>query len=282
MGRSGVEVELTSPDPKPLEDARRLLRAARTVCVLSGAGVSAESGVPTFRGEEGLWKSYSPEELATPQAFRRDSRLVWEWYDWRREKIRACRPNPGHEALARFALGPRTVRIVTQNVDGLHEEAARKAAGGGDPSPALPLELHGSIFRVRCTACSYTIPHREPISTDSVADLPRCPVCGNLLRPGVVWFGESLDGEVLSEAFRAAQASEVCLVVGTSAWVHPAASVPLATRDAGGSLIEVNPTETPLSPVVSVSLRGASGQVLPLLLEGLCPPGTSMSGEGFG
>jgi len=265
---------MTNLDAQAVEEARRLLSSADAVCVLSGAGVSAESGVPTFRGEEGLWKSYSPEELATPQAFRRDSRLVWEWYDWRRGLIRDCRPNPGHEALARFALGSRMVRIVTQNVDGLHEEAARQVAAGSDPSPALPLELHGSIFRVRCTKCSYKVPHRDPIITETPEDLPRCPVCSGLLRPDIVWFGESLDPGVISEAFRVAQRSQVCLVVGTSALVHPAASVPLATHDAGGSIIEVNPTETPLTHLARVSLRGASGEILPKLLEGLEITGT--------
>jgi NAD-dependent deacetylase len=265
---------MTDLDLEGLEAARGLLMTAETVAVLSGAGVSAESGVPTFRGEDGLWKSYAPEELATPGAFRRDARLVWEWYDWRRGKIRGCKPNAGHEALARFAFGPRTVRIITQNVDGLHEEAARRASAGGDPSPALPLELHGSIFRVRCTSCTYKIPHRDPISTGSSEDLPICPVCSSLLRPDVVWFGESLDSAILSEAFQVAQISQVCLVVGTSALVHPAASVPLVTQDSGGSIIEVNPTETPLTQLSRISLRGASGEVLPRLLHGFDDPGT--------
>jgi len=265
---------VTNFDPQGMEETRRLLSSAQTVCILSGAGVSAESGVPTFRGEEGLWKSHSPEELATPSAFRRDPRLVWEWYDWRRGKIRECRPNPGHEALAQFALGSRKARIVTQNVDGLHEAAARGCAGGADPSPALPLELHGSIFRIRCTSCTYKISHRDPIATETREDLPRCPVCSALLRPDIVWFGESLDQEVLSEAFRVAQASQVCLVVGTSALVQPAASIPLATHDAGGRIIEVNPTETPLTPLARISLRGASGELLPELLDGLDSPGT--------
>jgi NAD-dependent deacetylase len=257
------------PSSEFMEKARSFLSEADAVCVLSGAGISAESGVPTFRGEEGLWKNYSPQELATPGAFRRDPRLVWEWYDWRRGKIGACRPNPGHEALAEFALGSRDVRIVTQNVDGLHEAAARAVAGERDPSPALPLELHGSIFRVRCSSCTYAVPHRGPISTRSEEDLPRCPVCSSLLRPAVVWFGESLDSAVLNEAFRAAQASPVCLVVGTSALVHPAASVPLATHDAGGRIVEVNPEETPLTRMAALSLRGGSGEILPLLLGGL-------------
>ncbi len=252
-----------------LEAARRLLADAEKVCVLSGAGVSAESGVPTFRGEDGLWKNHRAEELATPQAFRRDPRMVWEWYDWRRGKIAACAPNPGHYALAELALGRRTVRIVTQNVDGLHEAAAREVAGAEDPAPALPLEVHGSIFRVKCTTCTYKIPHRDPIQWESEAVLPKCPVCGSLLRPDVVWFGESLDAQILGDAFEAARSATLCLVAGTSALVQPAASVPLATLEGGGSIIEINPTETPLSGVAALSLKGGSGAVLPLLVDGL-------------
>jgi len=252
-----------------LEEARDLLQGAQRICVLTGAGVSAESGVPTFRGEEGLWRSFRAEELATPHAFRRDPRLVWEWYDWRRGKIRACAPNQGHYALARLALGTRSVRIVTQNVDGLHEAAAREVAGSIDPSPALPIEVHGSIFRVKCTSCSYKVPHRAPVPTESEAVLPRCPVCRALLRPDVVWFGEALDHQILSEAFGAAGEATLCLVAGTSALVHPAASVPLATLEGGGSLIEINPTATPLTSAAAVSLRGPSGEILPRLVEGL-------------
>lgn len=265
---------MSADEASGLARARELLSEASSICALTGAGVSAESGVPTFRGEEGLWKSYVPEELATPQAFRRDPRLVWEWYGWRREKIGACKPNPGHEALAELALGAKEVRLVTQNVDGLHEAAARAVAGPNSPGPAIPLELHGSIFRVKCTSCTYRVPHREPIEAESVADLPSCPVCNALLRPDVVWFGESLDPQVLSEAFQAAREAEVCLVVGTSALVHPAASVPLATLEGGGVIIEVNPTETPLSGLAAVSLRGASGEILPRLLEGMGAMGT--------
>jgi NAD-dependent deacetylase len=252
-----------------LEEARGLLDEAERVCVLSGAGVSAESGVPTFRGSDGLWKNYRAEDLATPQAFRRDPRLVWEWYDWRRGLIRECKPNPGHTALAKFALGSRVVTIVTQNVDGLHEAAARAVAGAADPSPALPMEVHGSIFRVKCMSCTYQIPHRDPIDAQSEDSLPSCPVCRSLLRPAVVWFGESLDSQLLSDAFSAAQEATVCIVAGTSALVQPAASVPLATLDGGGTIIEVNPDPTPLSSSCALSLRGGSGELLPLLLEGL-------------
>jgi NAD-dependent deacetylase len=250
-----------------IHHARELVAAARRICILTGAGVSAESGVPTFRGEDGLWHSHRPEELATPSAFRRDPRLVWEWYDWRRAKVGGCSPNPGHYALARMAIKRGTARLVTQNVDGLHEQAAREEAGAEDPSPALPLELHGSIFRVKCTSCTYRVPHREPVCTDSLEALPRCPTCSSLLRPDVVWFGESLDAGILEEAFSAAKASDLCLVVGTSALVHPAASVPLATLQSGGSILEVNPTDTPLSSVARVSLRGPSGALLPQILD---------------
>jgi NAD-dependent deacetylase len=152
-------------------------------------------------------------------------------------------------------------------VDGLHEQAAREAAGANDPSPALPLELHGSIFRVRCTSCTYKVPHRDPVSHDTKDALPHCPVCGTLLRPDVVWFGEALDGAVLNEAFSAAGRSDLCLVVGTSALVHPAASVPLATLRAGGKILEVNPDDTPLTSAAAVSVQGPSGVLLPLILD---------------
>src|SRR3712207_4033105 len=159
--------------------ARDVLAGAEATFVLTGAGVSAESGVPTFRGSQGLWKEFRPEELATPAAFARDPRLVWEWYEWRRRLVLGCRPNAEHLALASLALGPgHRVRIATQNVDGLHTAAARHVAGGteppGDPDAALPLELHGSLFRTRCTACDVRRAHLEPIDTASRDSLPRC------------------------------------------------------------------------------------------------------------
>jgi NAD-dependent deacetylase len=244
-----------------LAEARAALAAARSVLVLTGAGVSAESGVPTFRGPDGLWRSHRPEELATPKAFARDPRLVWEWYGWRRERVAACRPNAGHHALARWALGRAGVAIVTQNVDGLHEAAAREAAD--DPAAALPLELHGSIFRVRCTRCAHRASDR---GTVSAASLPSCPACGSLLRPDIVWFGEALDPVVIERAFALAEAADVCLVAGTSAVVHPAASLPAVTAGAGGRVIEVNPDPTPLSVLARPALRGGSAVVLPELL----------------
>ncbi|MDH5760356.1 MAG: NAD-dependent deacylase [Gemmatimonadota bacterium] len=248
-----------------LAHARALVAEARRIVVLTGAGISAESGVPTFRGEDGLWKEFRAEDLATPQAFRRDPRLVWEWYGMRRETMAACRPNPAHRALAALALAREGVTLVTQNVDGLHAVAAEAEAGDGDPSPALPLELHGSLFRLRCTRCNRKRMDRAPIDATALDTLPKCTACGGLLRPDVVWFGEMLDPRVLQEAFAAASAADLCLVVGTSALVHPAASVPLATLDAGGDVVEINPTDTPLTEVARVVLRGRAGEILPAL-----------------
>lgn len=247
--------------------ARELLGRASSILVLTGAGVSAESGVPTFRGEGGLWRSHRPEELATPEAFRRDQRLVWEWYGWRRELVGRCAPNPGHHALARLALGRPGVTLVTQNVDGLHEVAALAEAGEADLGAALPLELHGSLFRVRCTRCGARIRDRAAVDATSEASLPRCAECAGLLRPDIVWFGESLDPLVLDAAFQAAQSAEVCLVAGTSALVQPASSLPLMTARAGGRVVEVNPDPTPLTPIAAVSLRAPSGEMLPRLLD---------------
>lgn len=251
-----------------LARGRDLLAGARSVVVLTGAGVSAESGVPTFRGDGGLWKSFRPEDLATPEAFRRDPRLVWEWYGWRRDLVGRCRPNLAHRAIAARALDPAgpPLAVVTQNVDGLHEVAARAAAGPGEPAAALPLELHGSLFRCRCTRCGAHASGREPVDASSAATLPRCPRCEALLRPDVVWFGEALDPELWGRALAAAAAADVCVVVGTSALVHPAASLPLATARAGGVIVEVNPDPTPLTAAATVALRGAAGVLVPELL----------------
>ena len=245
--------------------ARAFLRDAVEIVVLTGAGVSAESGVPTFRGAGGLWKEFRAEDLATPEAFERDPRLVWEWYAWRREMVHDCLPNAAHMAIARCALRERKVTIVTQNVDGLHARAAREAAGAADPAPALPLEVHGSLLRDRCSACDA---RSDPMTVDatSLATLPRCTRCGGLLRPDVVWFGERLAAELLAAADAAAARSDVCLVVGTSALVHPAASLPLRTRAHGGVVIEVNPEETPLTSGAVVSIRGRAAEIVPRML----------------
>jgi NAD-dependent protein deacetylase/lipoamidase len=250
-----------------VERARAIIADASRVVSLTGAGISAESGVPTFRGERGLWKSYRPEELATPEAFRRDPVTLWEWYVWRRGLIAACEPNAGHLALARLALRQPDESIITQNVDGLHSRAAAAAADGGDPAPAIPIEVHGAIDRDKCSGCSRRSPGVTEVDLTSRETLPHCEQCGAMLRPDVVWFGEALEPDVISRAFAVAGGADVCVVVGTSALVHPAASVPMATLENGGLLIEINMESTPLSHHSAVTLRGAAGDVLPQVLD---------------
>jgi NAD-dependent deacetylase len=231
------------------------LRGSRRVVALTGAGVSAESGVPTFRGAEGLWRDFRPEELATPQAFARDPVLVWEWYDWRRQKVGACSPNEGHRALAALGRQSFAFDLVTQNVDGLH-----RLAGS---SPVL--ELHGSLWNLRCVRC---FRNREDRCAPLPSIPPRCE-CGGLERPGVVWFGEALPSDVLAHAFEAASRADVFLVVGTSALVHPAASLPEVAGEQGALVVEVNPQLTPLSGLVDLRLAGPSAEILPRILDAL-------------
>lgn len=250
-----------SPDQN-LARARRLLDEAPQVLVLTGAGVSAESGVPTFRGEDGLWKNFRPEELATPQAFARDPDLVWEWYAWRRARLAGCEPNAAHLALARWMASRPGVTLVTQNVDGLHEAAARAVTdelGGARELPA-PIKLHGSIVHDRCTGCDHHAPASEWNGT-----IPTCPGCGAALRPDVVWFGETLPADQFAMASRAASRAGACLVVGTSGVVYPAAGLAHEARSAGATLMVVDPGPTALDPNADVLLRGPAGAVLPRL-----------------
>lgn len=246
--------------------AKALLSSSGRVLVMTGAGISAESGVPTFRGPGGLWREYRPEDLATPEAFARDPRLVWEWYAWRREKVAACTPNAGHFALARWMLGRRGVTLVTQNVDGLHEAAARQL-DPADPRAALPARLHGSIARVRCAGCAYASDSLEPVDAASVATLPRCPNCGALLRPDVVWFGEFLPREAVAVAERAAWSADACLAVGTAGAVYPAADLVHTVYRRGRPVIVVDPGPTAFDDVAVVKLIGKAGEVLPAVLD---------------
>jgi len=256
-------------------EAVEAIREAHEVVILTGAGVSAESGIPTFRDAmEGLWSRYRPEELATPEAFRRDPALVWRWYDMRRRAVVACRPNPAHQAVAHFLRERPSATLVTQNVDGLHQRALAEVwgvesgnvAGAPESVRSRVLPLHGDILTVRCTACHFLRPDQEPISADSEEVLPRCPRCTQLLRPAVVWFGEMLDGPTLEASFEAAARADICVVAGTSAVVHPAASVPEMTLRAGGRIVEVNPARTPLSNRADWRIDGSAGEVLPILL----------------
>ena len=247
------------PESNVIADARTLLSDAERVVVLTGAGISAESGVPTFRGAGGLWKSHRAEELATPQAFAHDPRLVWEWYAWRRDVVSGCTPNAAHFALARYSATRDEVTIATQNVDGLHRAAET-------PDRAL-VELHGSLYRVRCTRCAWRAPHRDRIDASSAETLPQCAKCGALARPDIVWFGESLEPANIERAFAEAAAADVCLVVGTSGVVQPAASLAAVTRRAGGAVIEINPVETPITPIATISIRGTAVETVPRLFD---------------
>ena len=232
------------------------LRCASRVTVLTGAGVSVASGVPMFRGPDGLWRRYRPEDLATPEAFARDPRLVWEWYDWRRHRIAGCRPNAAHHVLAAWATAFPSLTLVTQNVDGLHERAGSAGV----------LRLHGSIWDVRCArGCPRGRAGRRDDSVPMPSLPPRCAHCGAPERPGVVWFGEPLDREILGRAAEAAAESDVFLTVGTSAVVFPAAGLVLAAKRAGATTIEVNPDETPMAPFLDVKVRQPAESFLPLV-----------------
>ncbi len=238
--------------PTPLQQAAQRLASANRVAVLTGAGVSAESGVPTFRGPGGLWENHRPEELATPGAFQKDPALVWRWYLWRRGLIAQCQPNPGHLALADLEKRVGEFSLITQNVDGLH-----RLAGSSDP-----LEIHGNLWWVRCTSCGALYEERGP----DLPAPPPCKECGAMLRPHVVWFGESLDPELLDQAWRAAATCEVMLVAGTSAVVQPAAGLASVAKQAGAFVIEVNLEPTPNSAEVDVSLMGKAGEILPEIM----------------
>jgi len=229
-----------------------LLARGRRVAALTGAGMSAESGVPTFRSAGGFWDNESLEDLATPQGFARDPRRVWAWYDERRRQIGACAPNAGHLALARFGRDRPDFRLITQNVDGLH--AAAGSAG--------VIHLHGDLFRVRCTKEGTS---REDRRVPLPEIPPRC-ACGAMLRPDVVWFGEILPEDAMREATEAARRSEVFLSIGTSAVVYPAAALPEVAKRSGAYLVEINVEETPLSPLADEVILGPAAQVLPDLL----------------
>ncbi|MFI7307304.1 SIR2 family NAD-dependent protein deacylase [Micromonospora aurantiaca] len=271
---------MTGPEPA---EAGRLLAAARRPVVFTGAGMSAESGVPTFRdAQTGLWQRYDPQELATPAAFRADPALVWGWYEARRRGVRRAEPHPGHRAVAAIvARLPDTV-VITQNVDDLHER-------GGVPAP---VRLHGSLFAPRCSACARPAPIPEdatapeddaapgdgvasgdavapggmPAPPDGRVTPPACAGCGAPVRPGVVWFGEALPSAALDAAVGAASGCDLLLTVGTSALVHPAAEIPLVAARLGAPVVQVNPVPTPLDAICAVNLRGPAGEVLPALV----------------
>ncbi len=235
-----------------IRSARARFTSASRVAVLTGAGISADSGVPTFRGVDGLWKNFRAEDLATPEAFERDPQLVWEWYNWRREILTTKKPNEAHHALVRLEERTQQFHLITQNVDGLHRLAGSRKLS----------ELHGDIWKVRCTSCRLVIDNRDvPLLL-----LPHCHTCGGLLRPHIVWFGEALDDQVLAKSFRAVESCDVMVIVGTSGLVYPAAMLMPVAQANGAFVIEINLDPTPYTSDVALSLQGRAKDILPLLL----------------
>lgn len=235
--------------------AETMLSCRRCV-ILTGAGISAESGVPTFRGKDGLWGKFRAEELATMSAFMANSKLVWEWYNWRRELMSGVKPNPGHLAITELEKSFEHFTLVTQNVDGLHRMAKTENI----------LELHGNIHRNKCVDCNCSIDSSIEIDPDNI---PACNSCGGKIRPDVVWFGEMLDPQVIEAAFSEAEQAEVFFSIGTSAIVHPAASLPVVAKRHGAVLVEINIEETPLSHATDYRVASKSGEFLPMLVERL-------------
>ena len=232
----------------------QFLQKTKKLAVLTGAGASQESGLRTFRdAQSGLWAQYKPEDLASPQAFARDPKLIWDWYAWRREAIKGVRPNPGHYALVEFEKRIPQFTLITQNVDGLHRMAGNQNV----------LELHGNIQRVRCSEC-YLFTETWGDDTESV---PQCSACGGLLRPDVVWFGESLPRGQLEAAVEAARTCDVFFSIGTSGVVQPAASLAFAAHNRGAVVVEINAEPTPLTPKADYFLQGKSGEILPELVK---------------
>ncbi len=236
------------------QDLIGALRDAERVVALTGSGISAESGVPTFReAQTGLWERYDHRELATREAFDRDPRLVWEWYEWRRKLVMGAEPTSGHLALAELERRAPSFTLVTQNVDGLHERAGSRDM----------IELHGNVLRSRCSREGIVVEPEEHV--ESVP--PRCPRCGAFLRPDVVWFGEMLPPWALETASDAASGCDLFFSIGTSSLVYPAAALSHEALEAGATLVEINLEETPLTRCADHVLRGRAGKLLPELLR---------------
>jgi NAD-dependent deacetylase len=250
---------VSSPVASSIDRLAGYLTPDARVTVLTGAGVSAASGVPTFRGPDGLWKQYRPEQLATPDAFARDPRLVWEWYDWRRQRIAACRPNGAHDVLATWSARYPGFTLITQNVDGLHERAGTRHV----------LRIHGSIWEVSCWSRCVGSRPRWPDDTVPLREIPpHCSHCDGLIRPGVVWFGEAIDPEIMKRCLESTRC-DVFLTVGTSAVVYPAASLVQEAKSRGAYTAEINLEATPASSFVDDALHGPAETILAEIEERL-------------
>ncbi len=237
--------------PSPLKEQ---IRAARSASVLTGAGVSAESGIQTFRGADGVWSKYDWRVLATKEGFLKDPRLVWEWYQLRQVAVAEARPNHAHEVIADMERHFESFAVLTQNIDGLHARAGSKRI----------IELHGNMWRMRCERDGTTVTLEEPVQ-----EIPPLCQCGAPMRPDVVWFGEELPGDAVDEASEIARTSEVMFVVGTSAVVYPAAALPVITKNSGGMVIEVNTEPTDVSTYADLSIIGRAGEVMPVLWQSI-------------
>lgn len=248
---------MNSPRKDIPAQAVQKLADSKSLAVITGAGVSAESGVPTFRGKDGLWKNYQPHQLATPMAFHDDPGLVWEWYHWRRQTVLACSPNPAHNAIARMEERVGDFTLITQNVDRLHARAGSERV----------LELHGDLHRARCSECSAIT------DLEGQEGVVMCELCGGAMRPNVVWFGESLDIRILEEAYRACGRSDCLIVAGTSNVVQPAASLAYAALENNGYVLEVNLDPTPLTGSATDTVLGKAGEVLEELVRLAWPKG---------
>lgn len=239
--------------------AAQLIARARRLVVLTGAGISKESGIPTFReAQGGLWAQYDPMEMASEAGFLKNPRLVWEWYEYRFGMVKSAQPNPGHFAIAQLEQLVPKVTVITQNIDGLHAAAGSTAV----------LELHGSIQRYKCFTGRHTGFSLEDILSQAEKP-PRCPECGDLVRPDVVWFGEYLPADVMRQAYEASQRCAVMLVVGTSGVVQPAASLPYVAARTGALIVDVNPERDEIGETADIFLQGKGGDVLPQLLQAI-------------
>ena len=246
-----------------IQKSAELLYMADVITILTGAGVSKESGVPTFRDAlEGLWAQYDPAQLATPQAFKANPKLVWDWYEWRRDLAGKVSPNPGHHALAKLQEYKSNVHLITQNVDDLHEQAGSKNV----------IHLHGNIATHKCFDNCRGVPTLidiDRLKFDKDSGPPDCPHCGAHVRPNVVWFGESLPSYELNKASEYSQICDVMIVVGTSGMVSPASELPRIAKQTGAKVIEVNPDYSMITRLVDIKLDGASGEMLPKVIEAL-------------
>lgn len=235
--------------------AKEIIDKSKSIVVLTGAGISKDSGIPTFRGEDGLWKQYSPQELANPDAFFRNPKLVWQWYNWRRELISKAKPNPGHLALHKLELIKEEFLLITQNVDGLHSKAGNRKL----------IEFHGNIWKEKCVQCDFKRYNEVIYKEDDLP--PACPVCGSLIRPDVVWFGEAVPFENIQKSFEALRRCDTMLSVGTSGVVYPAAALVEYAVKTAKKVIEINYERTPFSDFVDVSIQERASVLLPRLVE---------------